>query len=354
MAWTRLPLDRSTVAKCGIAAADLDEIRLAIQERIDYLKAVTEDDAFTNGFIHANRWAPNALGQAPTEAVGLLQCAIPDLDLAQFKGSAVWFNFERFPGDFDVQVAWSYAAAKKNVNCMLEFVSPTDEGFIGRQQTNAAAHIYIWDTTQIAGGTAATAATVGTFRLTRVGTRIRGYTDGVLRLDDTHAGYAGDCRIRVGLRIFGAKVAGWGGDSCTFDNFAANSGTLQWLQEGVGPAALADIALTDVSQYDEVWPVAAINSYRAGLEDVIPYFFTTAAGTARYTKATCLNAAFGQNNWRNEPDTPTLGDTLAAMSQPAWKEHINDLKAVCDKCIFLPLDSDSVDGFGNPGWTYEA
>lgn len=353
MAWSRLPLDRSTVAKCGISEPDLDELAAAIQERLYYLKNVSADDAFSNGFIHANRWLARASGggSVPTESSGNVTCVLPDTDLSSpFSECAV--TRYNFTGDFDVQVDWGYTPSVNNVLCILNanFYSPNGGAAVGRTLYGGVQKY------RVSSGNFSplyfdTADTSGTFRMTRSGTTVNFYTDGTLRKTDTSSYYSGVVRFHLELYFTGSKSAGWGGASCTFDNFAVSSGTYKWR---TSTGYLDDISLTDVSAFDPVWPVSAINNYRSALEDITPYFFDDAAGSNRYTKASCLTTAFGQSNWRNEPLTPTLGDTLTDYSYHAWLEHVNDMYAVCNNLIYLPLDSDSVDGFGNPGWTYEA
>jgi len=360
MVWTRLPLDFSTPDKCGIAIADIDETQLAVKERIDFLKAVTPNDSFTNGFIHANRWRQTSATYAAVETGGKLSCPLPNNDIPQYATPgiqtqvltrATW----QLSGDFDFRVDWSFAPAVNSIYRLFQVsFSNGNYVYMGRYRDGAGNNVYFHIGTLHAGVTTATVATNGAFKIIRVGNKLTFYCDGASIGDVTDAGYGGQVvSVALAQRTDTARTAGWGGQACTFDNFTVSGGIIDWYRQDAVNDTLAGVSLTTAIIGNNVWPVDCINSYRVALESIIPYFFTDASGTARYTKVNCLIASFGQQNWQNEPNTPVLGDSLPGYTYDAFAAHLNDIKTTCDETIYLPDDAEAVDGFDEVPFMYK-
>jgi hypothetical protein len=351
MAWSRLPLDWSTVAKCGISAADLDEARLAIQERIDQIDAEVGDDDFTNGVIHANRWQVYTTGSAAVEEDGVLKVSLPDTDLSKYADSGVlvrsitrrtWLVSD----DFDISVDWSYTPTVNEIPLYLRIDWGSDwKAVIGIIQ-NSGTVKYIWaGRNKSFSYSSGTSDTSGTFRITRSGTTVTIYTDATQRFTETHADYEGSVHPKIYLETSLARTAGWGGASAEFHDFTIADGTVKWYRQDATDDTLDSISLPDVAAFGEVWPVSAVNAYRSALEAIIPYFFDGVETPTRYTKASLLTAAILATDWTDSP--------LSALLVPAKRQHLNDLYEACRKAIYLPSDDDVDDnGFDEPSWDY--
>jgi hypothetical protein len=356
MAWSRLPLDWSTVAKCGISAADLDEARLAIEERIDQIDAETCDDDFTNEVLHANRWKQRNDDYPAVEEGGALTCSLPDENLTVSTGRSgadtrvITRSAWAISGDLDIQVGWEYTPSSDETPIRLGFNLRPSGYFSMIKMVQESGQKKLWaylnNSTTLYSNSQNTTATSGTFRITRVDNKMRWYNDSTLIGEYEHDNTLGRAdNVQVGLRARENKTAGWGGESATFADFTITAGTVKWYRQDATDDTLDSISLPDVAAFGEVWPVSAVNAYRSALEAIIPYFFDGVETPTRYTKASLLTAAISATDWTDSP--------LSALLVPAKRQHLNDLYEACRKAIYLPSDDDVDDnGFDEPSWDY--
>jgi hypothetical protein len=340
-------LDWSTVAKCGISASDLDEARLAIQERIDQIDAEVGDDDFTNGVLHANRWKQDSDNYPCDEDSGKITCTLPDENIQKLERSGVSTNSLtrhtwKIHGDFDVSMDWTWGATQADNIIYMRTRYGSSWIDVERYRIGTTHQFRLSSSSGVI-ATQATTAVSGTFRIARSGNNADVYANGS-KLGTRNIG-TDPIHLSLSFETLVSRSSGWGGDSATFDGFEISDGTVKWYRQDATDDTLDSISLPDVAAFGEVWPVSAVNAYRSALEAIIPYFFDGVETPTRYTKSTLLTAAISATDWTDSP--------LSALLVPAKRQHLNDLYEACRKAIYLPSDDDVDDnGFDEPSWDY--
>lgn len=173
------------------------------------------------------------VGEAPEIATNKLNCVIPSGGSSNAQSGGI--SKPTISGDFDIQIDWdSSVPSTDSVGIFLRVTTTDGKYFYVLRQRTASVHRYNTLTfdgaTWIEEGAVTTTDNAGKFRLTRVGSTLRGYYWGGSSWTELGSGGFNYTSTADGVIDFQVNNSdNYPAVICNFDNFVINSGTVKYI-----------------------------------------------------------------------------------------------------------------------------